>query len=118
MSDKEQLRLGERLRNAREYLRLSQEEVANYLKIPRSAISLIESGQRKVDVLELKALAKLYQIPLSKLTGEKPETAESQDLELLKRAASDLTKKDREEVIRFAQYLRSRSQKGSKDDAT
>ena len=117
MSEKEQHLLGERLRKAREYLHLSQEEVAKYLKIPRSAISLLESGQRKVNALELKALAKLYQLPTSALTGESAEETSPPDLDILKRATSGLTQKDREEVIRFAQYLKTRSQRKPDDES-
>ena len=52
--------LGARLREAREYLGLSQDEVARVVSLPRPAVSLIESGQRKVDALELKKFAELY----------------------------------------------------------
>jgi DNA-binding XRE family transcriptional regulator len=55
--------LGDRLRTAREYVGLKQEEVARHLSIPRSALSNIEAGQRKVDALELTRMAKLYQLP-------------------------------------------------------
>ena len=37
--------LGERLRKAREYLGFSQDQVAPILGIPRSALSLMETGQ-------------------------------------------------------------------------
>src|SRR4051794_30459416 len=62
--------LGDRLRIAREYVGLKQEEVARHVGIPRSALSNIEAGQRKVDALELARLAKLYQRPVSWFTGE------------------------------------------------
>ena len=65
--------MGERLRQAREYLGFSQEEVAKYLGISRSALSNIETGQRKVDALELKKLASLYKRPVTHFTGEDPE---------------------------------------------
>ena len=50
----ERRRLGEKLRQAREYLGFSQDDVATFLKLPRTAITNIESGQRKVEALELK----------------------------------------------------------------
>ena len=53
------------------------EEVANHLGVPRSAISLIETGARKVDALELTKLAKLYQRGVAELTGEESPRAES-----------------------------------------
>jgi transcriptional regulator with XRE-family HTH domain len=52
--------LGDRLREARKYLGLKQEEVAAYLKIPRTALTDIESGQRRVEAIELTRLARLY----------------------------------------------------------
>src|SRR5437870_10558566 len=62
--------LGVRLRDAREYLGLSQDEVAKAVGLARPAISLIESGQRKVDALELKRFADLYQRPVADFTGD------------------------------------------------
>ena len=56
-------KLGARLREAREYLGLSQDEVAKYLNIPRTALSHIESGQRRIDALELKKVGTTLQAP-------------------------------------------------------
>ena len=67
--------MGERLRQAREYLGFSQEEVAKYLNISRSALSNIETGQRKVDALELKKLASLYKRPVTHFTGDSCSSA-------------------------------------------
>src|SRR5438105_1519930 len=65
--------MGDRLRTAREYLGFSQEEVADYLGVSRSALSNIETGSRKVDALELKKLASLYKRPVTYFTGEEGE---------------------------------------------
>lgn len=103
--------LGERLRQSRDYLGLSQDEVAKYLGIPRSALSNIENGQRKIDFLELQKLAKLYKQPVSYFTGEtQPETGLPQDVAHLARAAVKLSQRDREELNRFAEYLKARSE--------
>lgn len=50
----------ERLRKAREEAGLTQVEVAKKLKRPQSHISNIESGQQRVDVVELQIFAKIY----------------------------------------------------------
>ena len=50
----------ERLRKAREEAGLTQVEVAKKLKRPQSHISNVESGQQRVDVVELQFFAKLY----------------------------------------------------------
>ena len=70
VKDDDRKTLGERLREAREYLGFSQEEVAKYLGVSRSALSNIETGQRKVDALEMKKLASLYKRPATHFTGE------------------------------------------------
>ena len=63
MSDERTMQdiLSTRLKEAREYRGFSQEDIARYLRIPRSAISLIENGSRRVSATELSRLASLYQ---------------------------------------------------------
>jgi transcriptional regulator with XRE-family HTH domain len=101
--------LGVRLKEAREYLELSQDEVASALNVPRSAVSLIEAGQRKVDALELQKLAEIYQRPIGYFTGEGTETeALPETIQHLARAAAKLTERDREELMRFAEFLQTR----------
>jgi len=100
--------LAARLKEARDYLGLSQEEVAQVLGVPRSAISLFEKGERRVDALELKRLAQVYQRPLDYFTGNEVQSELSTDVFHLARAASALTTKDREELLRFAEFLQSK----------
>jgi transcriptional regulator with XRE-family HTH domain len=50
----------EQLKKARIEADLKQEEVAEKLGKPQSYISKIESGERRVDVAELKILADVY----------------------------------------------------------
>lgn len=54
-----------RLRNARIEAGLSQEEVARKLNRTQSYISKVESGQRRVDIVQLKEFAKVYKKPVS-----------------------------------------------------
>lgn len=49
-----------RLRKARLEAGLSQLQVAKKISRPQSHISNIESGQQRVDVIELKRFAKIY----------------------------------------------------------
>lgn len=109
--EEERLRLGDRLREARKYLGLKQEDVAGFLKIPRTALGDIESGQRRVEAIELTRLAKLYKQPVSYFTGEDGVAAElPANVAHLARQAAELSDKDREELGRFVEYLRARSQ--------
>lgn len=112
-AEEERAALGARLSRVRRYLGLSQLEVAGHLKIPRSALSHIENGRRGLDALELKRLADLYRYPASYFTGEpKPTEDLGEALEPLLQTAADLSRHDREELRRFAEYLRARKVHG------
>lgn len=112
--DNARRRLGERLREARKYLGLKQEEVAAYLKIGRTALTDIENGQRRVEAIELTRLAQLYRQSVGYFTGEDEASAGLPiDVAHLARRVADLSAEDREELSRFAEYLRSRSGGGS-----
>jgi transcriptional regulator with XRE-family HTH domain len=101
--DEARRRLGDRLREARKYLGLKQEEVATYLKIPRTALTDIET-------IELTHLAKLYRQPIGYFAGEDEASASLPvDVAHLARQAADLSIQDRNELGRFAEYLRTRS---------
>jgi len=108
--DKERHQLGERLREARKYLGLTQDEVATYLNIPRTALSDIETGQRRVEAIELTRLARLYRQPIGYFAGEDEASASlPADVAHLARRVARLSPKDRDELGRFAEYLRARS---------
>ena len=102
--------LGRRLREAREYLDLSQDEVAQILDVPRTAISLIEAGRRRVDVIELQKLAEIYQCSVGYITGEDNAASQAaKSVAHLARAAQKLTDRDRDELIRFAEFLQAKN---------
>ena len=50
----------ERLIKARQETGLTQVQVAKKLKRPQSHVSNVESGQQRVDIVELQRFAKLY----------------------------------------------------------
>jgi transcriptional regulator with XRE-family HTH domain len=105
-SEVTQEELSARLREVREYLGLSQQFVSDQTGIPRSAVSDIERGVRRVDSLELQRLAKLYRHPVSYFLGVSP-AEESDALVALRAATEDLDDQDLAEVMRFASFLRT-----------
>ena len=105
-------KIAAKLKEAREYLGLSQQEVADAVKLPRPAISLIETAQRGVESVELKALAQLYKRPVGYFTGEEPQTMGG-DVALLAKQVAKLSERDRDELLRFSEYLVQRAKAGS-----
>jgi Zn-dependent peptidase ImmA (M78 family)/transcriptional regulator with XRE-family HTH domain len=59
--------LGRRLREARERRELSQQAVADALELHRTAITLIEGGQRQVSTAELTKFSGLYRMSVGEL---------------------------------------------------
>jgi len=107
--DTDRVALGARLKEAREYRGFSQEDVAKCLGVSRSAISLIETGTRRLDILELRKLARLYESSIEDLTSEQPaQEREPDSIKMVARATAALSPEDRSEVLRFAQFLQTR----------
>lgn len=107
----ERASLREKLKEQREYLGYSQEEVADAVGMARSAISLIENGQRKIEVLELSRLAKLYQKSVGYFTGDSDiQQRVPENVQVLTRLASNLTKNDLAELQQFAEFLQTRKE--------
>ncbi|WP_063837366.1 helix-turn-helix domain-containing protein [Streptomyces griseus] len=112
----QRVRLGLRLKSTREYLGLSQQQVAERTGIVRSAVSDIERGMRRVEVMELQKLARLYRLPASYFLDEE-EAADAGEHALagLPRAGRPLSEGDRIEVAKFIQYLHARRQAEEED---
>jgi transcriptional regulator with XRE-family HTH domain len=107
----EYVALGARLRQAREYLGLSQEAVAEALGVPRASVSAMETGRRKVSSLELRDLARLYQRPVDWFYDVYTSSpAQDETVTALFRATEDLTREDKEQVLRFAEFLKGAGQ--------
>lgn len=101
--------IGSRLREARELLGLLQDEAATALGIPRSSLSALEAGKRKVSGVELRRLARLYRRPVGWLVGEEVELNHA---EPLFRATAQLSEEDKEQVLRFAEFLAAAGKPG------
>ena len=104
--------VGARLREAREYLGFSEEEVARHLGLSQAAMSCIETGSCQAGASELRALAKLYQTSVEFLTDRGQEAPGWKTFPDLERAAADLSAADRNEILRFAEFLCSRVSDG------
>ena len=59
------------LRKARMDAGLTQKQVAKELKKPQSYVSKVESGERRVDVVELKDFSRIYKKPITAFINTK-----------------------------------------------
>jgi transcriptional regulator with XRE-family HTH domain len=95
--------VGARLRDARLATGLTQAEVAEALGMSRPTLAAVEKGTRKITGLELRRLARLYQRDVAWLLGEEgPDVAAGS---ALYHATSNLSDADKEQVLRFAEFL-------------
>jgi len=101
----EQQAVGQRLRSARETLGLTQEDVAGALGIQRTSVIAMEAGKRNVSALELRRLARIYRRSVAWILGEEPDAEVAGDNGALFRATAELSPEDKEQVLRFAEFL-------------
>jgi transcriptional regulator with XRE-family HTH domain len=113
MDRNEQQAVGQRLRNARETLGLTQEDVAGVLGIQRTSVIALEAGKRSVRALELRRLARLYRRSVSWIIGEEPDAELAGDNGALYRATTELSAEDKEQVLRFAEFLAAAKTQGA-----
>ena len=66
-------RLGQKIRELRKQHEISQEKLAELLKVSRSTVSQIENGERKVCAEELARLSGIFSISVDSLLDLKKE---------------------------------------------
>ena len=89
-------KIGIKLKKAREYLNLTQEQVANILNLGRDAILRIEKGTRKVSAEELSNFSQLYKISMEELVDNHDILNNEQ---VYARGFSKLSKEDQKEIL-------------------
>lgn len=102
--------LNERLKDKRIKLHLSQEYVANYLGVKRTAIVEIESGKRKVSAQELGKFSELYNISCDELLKGRNENMYA---EILLQEFSGLDEYDKNEILNLISFKKMMKTKRS-----
>ena len=96
----ERERIASRLKDARVFAGLSQEQAAIQLELQRPAISEIEAGKRKVSAEEIIRFASLYKVDTSWLLLEESDNQE------YKFAARELSKLKKDDIQKLLQVLK------------
>lgn len=95
--------LYERIKEARTELHLSQDYVAKFLGVNRTAIVEIESGKRKVSADELGKFSELFQIPADELlNGRNTEMP----VLMFARRFGALDEADQQEILNLIEFKR------------
>lgn len=104
-TDAQREALARRLKESREFLGLTQEDVSSALHIQRTSVHAIEAGKRNVSATELAQFSKLYDRRVEWLLGN--DIAEIETDSALFRVARELTEHDRVQLLKFAEFLAS-----------
>lgn len=98
-----------RIKAARTKLHLSQQYVADYLGIGRSAVADIEAGRRKVSAEELDDLSKLFLVSVDELLHGRAAAAPSQ---VFARCFDQLDEEDQREILNLMEFKRAVKARG------
>lgn len=98
-------RVGNRIKQFRKRQGLTQEQVASYLDLSRPQISLIESGERSIDLNKLEKLANLFGINLAVFISE-DEMQLSTELAFAFRS-DDVNESDLEKIAQFKRIVKN-----------
>jgi len=103
--------IGSKIREAREAAKKSQMELASTLGFESAtAISLIESGERKVRVEDLDKIARFLDKDIKFFIGQENKAV---DVRVALRADKDLNEKDREAILRFIEVAKQNKKDGN-----
>ena len=95
--------LYERIKEARTELHLSQDYVAKFLGVNRTAIVEIESGKRKVYADELGKFSELFQIPADELLNGR---STEMPVQMFARRFGALDEADQQEILNLIEFKR------------
>ena len=101
--------LNDRIKKARTDLHLSQDYVARFLGISRTAVVEMESNRRKVSADELGKLSDLYQIPADELLNGR---SIEMPIQMFARRFESLDEADQQEILNLIEFKRMMKERG------
>lgn len=96
--------IGKRIREAREKEGLSQKSLAEAVGFESAtAISLIESGERRVSIEDLDKIGKLLKVTSTFLLGTEERKP---NIKFALRADKDLSREDEKHILKFIDFVK------------
>jgi len=103
--------VGQKIKEARESAEKSQKDLADILGFESAtAISLIESGERKIKVETLEKIAEFLRRDIKFFLG----TSQKTDIRFALRADKNLSNKDQETILKFISFVKKENNGRSK----
>ena len=93
---------GEKLRAAREFLGLTQDQVASTLNLTRNIIVNIENNKRSIKADELYKFSKLYGITMEEIVSDEKKVDIND--QVFARGFNNLSEKDKQEIINLIKF--------------
>jgi len=104
--DKRYQKIGENIKNAREQAGLSQMDLAKEVGFSSAtAISLLESGERKVSVKDLEKISEVLHVDIKLLLDQKIEKT---DIGYALRSDKDLSTEAKKQVMDFIEFVKKK----------
>ncbi len=101
--------IANRVTQAREYLEISEHELADMIEVDAGEILAIEAGEKEISAPMLVMVSRALGKSLEFFTADVPAQTVDARTQFLARAAETLSAQDMDELERFATYLRSRT---------
>lgn len=93
---------GKKLRAVREFLGLTQDQVASTLNLTRNIIVNIENDKRSIKADELYNFSKLYGITMEEIVSDEKEI--DMNDRMFARGFDSLSEKDKQEIINLIKF--------------
>ena len=101
--------IGSKIKEARMAMGYSQAKLAEFLEFESAvAISLIEAGERKINVENLEKIAEFLHRDIKFFLGE---DYKKPDITTVLRSSGDLSKADQDAILNFIEFTKSQNAK-------
>lgn len=108
-NDKRYQKIGENIKSAREKANISQIDLAEKIGFSSAtAISLIESGERRVSVEDLEKISEILHVDIKFLLDQKIERT---DISYALRSDKDLSSEAKKQVLDFIEFVKNKNGK-------
>jgi len=104
--------IGLKIKEAREFANMSQKDLADKIGYESAtAISLLESGERKVSIGDLQKMSDIFKLDIKFFLGQKEKKP---DFLFALRADKSLTQSEQDQILNFIDFVKKQNNARSK----